>query len=783
MTSVAKSGGLGYPLLKGQSDTPPDQSVAPSSQARYAFNSLKDRPSSEFAAFFQGKPRHDPWRGSVDSFPNRVPDKFWNLDPRQAALALAEANRTPIHRAKWKLALDDRNGLAPPESGWLLHDWGSSGCYSFSSHLFALRFGVPDPELTVIGYNSIGVVGRNPWADQPARNVRIIKLTEQEARFLADTVFWLNRVRTFSPDESDPLMPFATSSTADGRANLTLIPEGAAPREIASGIVWATSSISGRWDGDYSQHVFANLAEYLIAGSLPAKLGERWDVAPEIDRHSLVTPTKVRLAPRVGVDARQQLAETIAAILDRHSNDPVPAAVLERLVVAAGEEALTPLLPTLQSLSDALPPLDADDKEYADLEKRFGHHFGNALDTDEPEEHKNAYARLIEFRKNREFLPAAILRKPLADSIEKLRLAADPAALLGAAVGNGPQSRGALARLRTIDPDAWSSLLVNQFQEAELESRRTIFATLAAATPLAAEKLVANLTPEEHSRLIIEIAKFHEGNDVPAFAGDLPGLLSLVRDKDNDFIRRGQAMILLGGSELDPAMLAEFSDLLVAEIRQPQQGKYDMDTLDSAVTALAGLPGAAEHLDLITGLPGIVDRSFSAGLDAILKMTPDRLDRKDLLAGFIRPRFEKSKGMMDEIFMTALAHDLRSLAPDIAAYASESPVVADGDGADYSGGKLKSPVGQRYHVAREITALWMESDPDTLARMWIHLVAARPYHFALESRGPALRALAAERIRQLPGPQRREEIDAAIGLMQTPELHPITKLWLEELAR
>lgn len=782
LASIAKSGGLGYPLIKDPSDPQSDESAAPSPQAPYVFRSFKDRPSAELAAFFQGKSRRDSWDGPEDSFPNRLPEKLRDLTPKQAALALAEANRTPTHRAQWKLALDDRHDLAPPKSGWLLHDWGSSSCYSFSSHLFALRFGVPDPSLTVFEYNSIGVVGRNPWADQPAHNVRVIKITDPEARFLADTVFWLDRIRTFTP-RNDERRGFGRSSTADGSATLTLFPDGAPPRELASGTVWAASTISGSWDGDYTQTIFANLAEFLIADSFPAMLGERWKVAPEITAHSLATPTAARLAPRVDADARQQLSETFAAILDRHAKDPIPAAVIKELVQAAGEEALTGLLPALRNLLAGLPVSNAEDKEFAALEKRFAKdHLGNSLD-DESAEHKKAYARLAGLRKKREFLPAAILRDSLADSITKLRLAANLADLIHAVSEKSPQSRWALTQLRRVDLDTWSSIVATQFRDADGDDRRAIFATLAAGDPPAAKRIIAEITPAERIELIIEIARYHRTHDVSSAANDLPALISLVRDKTRDYIRRGEAMVLLGEAELPPAMLKEFTTLLVAEVKQPQQGKYGMDTLDSAITALTGLPGAGDHLDLITTAPRIVDQAFRAGLNAILRMAQDRPDRKLLLAAFIRPRFEKSNGMMNDIFLTTLAYDLRSLAPDIAAFASESPAVQDGDGADYSGGQFKSPVGQRYHIAREITALWMESDPATLARMWIYLVAAHPYQFNPNSQSPALREFATEQIRRLPVALRREEINTAVALMRISKHDASTELWLRELAR
>lgn len=787
LASIAKAGGLGYPVIKDSSDSDSGEATPPpiSPQPPYVFRSLKDRPASEWAAFFQGKERRDIFSGSEDSFPNRLPEKLWDLTPKQAAMALAEANRTPTHRQRWKLALDDRDGLTPPASGWLVHDWGSSGCYSFSSHLFALRFGVPNPSLTVFEYNSIGVVGRNPWADQPAHNVRVIKLTEPEARFIADTAFWLDRIRTFSPQKSDH-NGFGRSSTADGSATLTVYPDHAAPRKLASETVWA-SSISSNWESDYNQTVFINLAELLIAGGTPEKLGERWNVAPEIDHQSLATPTKERLAPRVDANARQQLSEDFAVILERNAKDPIPSAALVNLVNAGGNEALTGLLPVLQNLLAALPAENSEDREFAALEKRFERdHFGNPLEDDKSSDQKKAYARYTELREKREFLPSAILRPPLSNAIHLLRLAGNTADLLNAAAEEAPDSRWALSQLRRIYPDEWSNLMASKFRKANADSQRPIFETLATGNPAAVKRLIVDLTPAEHRDLILEIASYHQEHDKDSVATDLPVLMDIVRDRTQNYIRRGEAMSLLAGIDLTPTPREEFTTLLAKEIKEPQQGEYGMSTLDSAIRALTQVAGTADHLGLITTTPAIADQAFEVGFDAILQMSQDRPDRNQLLTDFLRPRFVKSKGMMNDIFLHALVFDLRGLAPDIASFASESAIAKDGDGANYSGGKFKTPVGQRYHIAREITALWSESDPAIVGRMWAFFVAAHPYPFNPGNRSlrmnQALGELAARQIRSLPEPQRREAVESAISLIPISKNAAPTEAWLRSLS-
>jgi hypothetical protein len=171
-------------------------------------------------------------------------------------------------------------------------------------------------------------------------------------------------------------------------------------------------------------------------------------------------------------------------------------------------------------------------------------------------------------------------------------------------------------------------------------------------------------------------------------------------------------MRLLGSMQLDPPVAAELLPLLLAEIKDPQKGEYPgAHTSAAAIDALSRLPGAARHLDEIVAITEGGYNGFDSGVDALLRLTRDLPDRKSRLEAFVRPRLKEHDGMMNDVFITALALDLRGLAPDIAALASESPAVQDGDAAEYGGGSFKGPAGQRYHIAREITALWNEPDP------------------------------------------------------------------------
>jgi hypothetical protein len=152
------------------------------------------------------------------------------------------------------------------------------------------------------------------------------------------------------------------------------------------------------------------------------------------------------------------------------------------------------------------------------------------------------------------------------------------------------------------------------------------------------------------------------------------------------------------------------------------------------------------------------------------------------LESFLRRRLKTQTGMMNDLFVTALAHDLRGLAPEIAAYATQSREVPAGAKADSSGGEDQDLTVERYHCAREITALWSEPDGFTRTRMWLALAINRWWRFSGED-GEALRSRAAENIRQTPLAERQAAISAMLAAVPgDTRIDPQTAAWLKQLA-
>jgi hypothetical protein len=788
LEQIAQNGGLGYPIESGSSDDP-FASKAPSkgaAQKPYVFQSLKGASDAELLSFCRGKERRNFFDGPPGAVETGLPPGFWEMSPKEAALTFAEANRTPIHRRKWKLAMDDRNGIAPPKSGWWLHSGSSSGCYSFSAHNFALRFGVETPVLLATDFNTQGAVDRNPLVDQPGSTARLIPLSENEARFIADTLFWLDRIRSHTPEKTNGGW-ISSGSTADGFGTLRLIGDGDPPQKIDSTTIWAIGSISSQWKYDYTPQICINLAEHFFTEALPARLGERWLVAPEIDRRSVMTPIEKRLEPRHDITARDQLGEVIRRAFELHFKDPIPAPALEDLVNNIGQEGFLELQPALEKLKASLPPEGAEDREFEALDKRFSYGL-RGEQRDDPSEHPKDYERYSALEEKRELKPGPVLRKPVDSALEQLRLAVSSKLLMKEVEAKGEHTGWALDRLRRNFPELWKDHLIGEFQDANLDGKRLIFHTLAVASPRAAKDLVALISPKDINDLLIEVTKFQLKHDPGTVPARVPALIEMVRERKEDYRRRGEAMSLLGEFKLESDQIKSLMPLLLAEVKNPQKGEYaGSDTFSEAIGALSRLPGGAAHLDQIIRAAGGQSgySGFESGVDALWRLTEGATDRMARLESFVHPCLKQHDGMMDDVFLAALALDLRGLAPEIAAMASESPAVADGDGAHSAGGDFKGPAGQRYHLAREITALWNETDPATRSRLWIAMIVSRPHYFkpGRESEhGKCLIKQAAGAIGELPEETRKKSIEAMIAAAPELPYYSETTDWLRGLA-
>lgn len=730
LKEIKAAGGLSYPLLTEVREKNKSAVKEAGPPTPYQFQSLKGRSDEDIASAMGGKPAADEFR-PADAPDTHLPEGFWEMDPKSAALAFVEANRKPAHREMVRIAIDDRNQVQPPAAGWVVHDFASSSCYVSSTSLTALRFGIDQPYVFHADSSRNGFVGANPLADRAGHALRLIPVSKDEARFLSETLFWLDRIRSRSSNEDR--FGGGMSSTADGSGALDFHVGNQEPRRV-KGTLWNGPSLASRWTDEYDQEACINFADYLLTDALPKHLKDRWNAITPLEHRSLVTPLADRLKPREDSDERDELAAIVLTALERHQTDPWPATVLALLVNFAGDSGLSKTLPDLGELAGNLPPPCRDEAEFRKLEIQFKGHFSPPDD----QEGKKQWDRYQVLTGQMAYDVPYQLREPLLRAINQLRAIYQPGPLIKLADGNDASAAWALQQLQIHHPEAYADILIANFHEADPGSRRMIFSTLATVYPPGAMLLRDMLTPQQITDLAIPLAQFEQEKEPALAQSRIPELLEIAKDLagTRDYNERGPAIELLSALPLDGPQRAQFDILLLAELKSPQRRPFKISVLPWITAALIKQPVPDRHWDaLVAGSGKATEFSeFYPFLDALSALALARPDpRMAQLGDFMRPCFTKHGGLINELFVTALALDLRELAPEIARLASSGPDVEEGKCANGRGGGFTGPGNERYHLARNVTGLWSETDADSLAKMWVGLVIAHPGDFCRTS--------------------------------------------------
>lgn len=445
--------------------------------AAYHFVSLRNSSDAEISRFMSGAEAIYSFRqaGAPES---NFPKKLWKMDPQEAALAFAEANRSPRHREDFHLGANSNPSLKAPNCGWLILD-------DFQSKT-VLRFGVDQPFLLHAATSGLGMHSTNPFVDSDRHSLQLVPLSPDEARFLAHTAFWLEHLQL-----TRITTLHRSSSMRSSHESFCIVEwQTDKQRHRLAGSLWYIGKIADRWSGEYDEEVQVNLMAYLFSEALPKHLGERWKTPARTSYQSRYLPLAERLKSRHDPATQAQLAHVVLSGLTRHDADPWPATAVIALVSCAGEAGLVTTLPALEALAARLPPPTADETEFTALDARFWRIYSAPEDPVElaPWERHQALKNQLE-----QDFPTQV-RSALIRAIRQLRAFGQPGILRELAQSN-QDAMWALQQLYRVQADAYAEVLVDYFRKGQLRS--TAFEVLSALNPVAARRLRDSLTEEE----------------------------------------------------------------------------------------------------------------------------------------------------------------------------------------------------------------------------------------------------------------------------------------------
>lgn len=706
---------------------------------------------------------------------NRLPDGFWNNDAKAAALALAEANRSESHRNQYLLALDDRDGNAAPATCSIAFSYTSALCYNAVSSCYFLRV---DPKESYLAYArewSGGAVFYNLVHDQPAFDLRFCPLPYQDARRVAEVIWWLDRVRSHDASAAASDWTFAVSrrilSTADGHDILVLRDAGGRPLLSREGRQWA-DRLPARWLGEYDRETFVNFAEFLITEALPKRLGTAWaQYEPKHRQDMLARGTD---APQYTEQEIAHLREVVRKMLELYTpgQQRISFRILGMAAQAGGALPVPGAASRLRAIEAALPSaphLRSFEEIWTDQDRL----------RDEIYRDPKSIGPL---RERSEALDAELcaiwgdegpngLRRVLDVAQRQLALAEDAPRLEAWARSNEDGSQWALQRLAAVDRGRYGATLVAWMNEAKPKGVQQLFDELVKVDPARAASIARNPPAGLAGPLAVPgFSLLRERNELTDEPGRVQAMIGILGDPKQgweeklgviDALVPDDVPLRFPAREIDDALVQ-----LVDPSHAPAEGNY---ALGAACRALARR-GRIEQFDHIATTLGAIKDPMTymecfAAMTQLAEVDPVRFNPR--LVTIIRPHLARTNVNMTELLWTVWSADLRELKTEVERLATAGPDDYEDRKGSSWGGPV-APVEGRFHLARKIASVWNEPDAPTRVRLLVGLLAGEPNEALGESRARRIQIELDRAAGGLTKPQRAQIAHFLRSIEETP---------------
>lgn len=633
-----------------------------------------------------------------------APGDLAALPPREAALAMAEANRTPEHRRRFELITEAAPGESPPDRGEVVMR-SLGGGWSSPEYTDAVR-GDGEDGLWVRCYHRQGAA-YPVWSAPTEWHLARIG---SKARWLVQTVWWLDRIRTVSK-QADEVPENPGFGADDIPVYQTLLAAPAAPGEAPRALAFPTTqggAVLGRWRGHYDREVAASLALALWMPHFPER------------NQAAIAPSEAR--DRAVVRALLDDAQAL-----EHWPIPDP---LRLAIATAGDRVWKDCEPALGRLTKILsePPgtFESTYRMWQSQRKESRKAWGG--DTRNPlshERYREAERALAPLEAGALTHPGIQLREALDLARRQFALADDRDRLLEwSARAEEPGAAWALKRVSPFPRAETPASL----QPAELDHEPAaddpwIFGDRVKRDLAGAIALWKTL-PEDRRHALLPLVYERlspEEQRAPEWIAALVGLVRHPQLAETQAVRALRVLV----PEEDPARFPDpaIDEALVAFL----EGLRYRESLDfserplrlAACRALALRDGEARHWNLLADLH---DRSLRAGdgdEPGLRSVLVSQVARHPQLAQeyWLRLRLKDAHGQWNDFFFDAFAADLRLARDDLARAATRTPEEPEGPRADWSG--LPDTLKGGFHSARQVIALWDEPDAVTRAKMGV----------------------------------------------------------------
>jgi hypothetical protein len=669
---------------------------------------------------------------------NHVPPNFWTMEPKQAALAVVESNRGKMHRARFALTLDTGDGKGPPASCTLAVSESSSRCYNAIDGFYFLRV---DPKASYLAYArswSGGAVFYSAVFDQPAFDLRFCPLSYADARHMAETIWWLDRVR--SRKIVDDFEGSRMFSTGDGSGTLTFRDVEDTVLVDRSETLWS-SQLSERWTGDFDREAYVNFATYLVTEVLTERLGKAWtEASPTNDQNNYLRQDHGPLYTEAELGRFRELTARFlgwfSSKQDRLSN-----AIVGCAAEAAGTLVMPETKAELERIQTVLPGDAKPMRRYQEVSDERST-TANVVAND-PESRAAREKKLQELDAEMDAIHQAsradspvLLREMVTIALRKINTADDPVALYGWAITDEAGFQWAMQRLSHIDQPRYVNALEWRMNHDEDRWSRQFFDEINRVAPARAAEIAANLPSGKREALAVSAFSLLQKTErLIDEKKRLATLLAILRNSKSGWDERDKAIDLLVPPNAPFRYPQREVDDALVRVLAPDMADDGLNlTLAKSCRALA-LRKRGEVFDLMAELLG-ADKNASLYDDIlgalVLLAQSDPAQFNPKLEALIASHLKRTNKRMTEIFWAIWAADLRGFESKLARLGTSGPDDYEDEKAVVSGGSV-SPVRGRFHQARKIADVWNARDAVTRIRLLTALALTARFSFDEES--------------------------------------------------
>jgi hypothetical protein len=714
----------------------PESTVAPTTSpspiAAYQYASLKGASDAELLRYMSHGEKE--WDRQAETGRNRLPEDFWNMDAKAAALALVETNRTEAHRAHHQIAIDDQDKAEPPQRCTITFSDASARCYNAIDGHYFLRVDPDDSYLAFAGSSSAGVVFYNAVYDQPVFDIRICPLPYEEARKVGQVIWWLDRVRSrvVRTDSQNS----TTISSGDGSGHLVMRAENRTVIDYAK-TLWG--SLAPRWTDNYTPETFVNFAGYVIADALPARLGNKWSqFGPTEQRPSELRQDSAPVYTDAERNRLQDFSERFLAWFSP-MQEKASFSIVSVAAQFAGDFGIVSDASRLREIEAALPPPAPSKRSYDEIEADRGK-LPHTFEIKDPKKRKRVEQQLAALDAEWDAIlyedvsgSPDLLRKALTASLRKLAVATDLDRLSALSVSKSDDQQWALRSLVRLDRKRYADALETLTRKTTGEWERQFFSALARIDQSRALKIARDLPVDKIDALTIPAFRvLADSGAVPEETQRLATIIKMLHDPKTGWQERAHAIDALVPQN-NPLRYPgrEIDDALLRVLTPEQVDASGTFTQEEACLALARR-GRTETFDsIVEQLQKTRDDAGSHGrfLEALTHLAqrdPNRFNPR--LVEIIRPQLSYTNKSIPGLIWVIWCADLHELQPDIERLATAKPDEFEDIKASSYGGSASAVTG-RFHLARKTLSLWSEPDPLTRAKILVAFCATEAEEF------------------------------------------------------